>query len=123
MTNFEALFENQKSTADIARELLGLELQFQSEKGPVGGLIVETEAYLGATDPASFAYRNKRTIVDAPLFGPSGTIFVYKAWGKNPKLRFYVDGNKYVSTLKRQQIDNQNNGWLNPDAPIQIELL
>lgn len=55
-------------------------LKFSSSEGVVGGLIVETEAYLGINDSASFAFNGKKSSLDQPLFGPGGTIFIYKTY-------------------------------------------
>ncbi|NLW16603.1 MAG: DNA-3-methyladenine glycosylase [Firmicutes bacterium] len=67
-------------TATIARNLLGKILIHETERGQVGGMIVETEAYLGQNDPASHSYRGK-TPRNSCMFGPPGTGYIYISYG------------------------------------------
>ncbi|MCH8232400.1 MAG: DNA-3-methyladenine glycosylase [Bacteroidetes bacterium] len=67
--------------AEIARDLLGKSL-FTNTNGVVtGGMIVEAEAYCGATDRASHAYMNKRTCRTKVMFGTGGSAYVYLCYG------------------------------------------
>lgn len=64
----------------MARRLLGCTLSSDFGQGKVGVLITETEAYAGANDPASHAYRG-RTARTAVMFGPAGHLYVYRSHG------------------------------------------
>ena len=60
----------------VARELLGKSLATRR----CSGIIVETEAYFGGDDPASRAYRGKKTY-NSPMFELPGTLFIYMVHG------------------------------------------
>lgn len=64
----------------VAPQLLGWELISHAGGGETGGRIVEVEAYHGAQDPASHAYRG-RTPRTAPMFEVGGTIYIYRSYG------------------------------------------
>lgn len=65
---------------DVARALLGATLTVRSPEGVVTLVLTETEAYAGAEDPASHAYRGP-TRRNAVMFGPAGVLYVYRSHG------------------------------------------
>ena len=60
----------------VARELIGKHLVRRTSHGLWSGVIVETEAYLAADDPASHSFRG-RTRKNATMFGRAGLLYVY----------------------------------------------
>lgn len=65
-------------TLELARRLLGMLLIKETADGPVGGYIVETEAYIGPGDRAAHSYGNRRTRRTEVMFGPTGHAYVYQ---------------------------------------------
>lgn len=64
-----------KSTTEIAKNLLGCKLIY----GKTSGMIVETEAYL-FDDKASHSFSGE-TKRNAPMFGKPGTVYIYFTYG------------------------------------------
>ena len=64
----------------MARELLGKVLFRRVDDTLTGGRIVEVEAYRGALDPASHAYRG-RTARNEVMFREGGYLYVYFTYG------------------------------------------
>jgi len=74
-------FYTRKDVVKIAMELLGKVLVTNFDGVCTSGMIVETEAYAGATDKASHAYGNRRTNRTEVMYMPGGTAYVYLCYG------------------------------------------
>jgi DNA-3-methyladenine glycosylase len=69
-----------RPSVGVARDLLGKTLWRLTKAGLTAGIIVETEAYDGANDPASHAWRGQ-TQRNAIMFGPPCRAYVYFTYG------------------------------------------
>lgn len=66
----------------LAPALLGCTLVRLLDDGTrLAGVILETEAYLGAPDAAAHSFKGRRTDRTEPMFGPAGTAYVYFTYG------------------------------------------
>ena len=70
-----------KSALDVAKELLGKVLVREVDGKILKGKIVETEAYIGATDKACHAYNGLRTKRTEVLYGDCGISYIYFIYG------------------------------------------
>ena len=69
-----------RPTLTVARDLIGKVLVHDRGGQPASGIIVETEAYIGESDPACHAAPGL-TLRNAPLYGPPGFAYVYLNYG------------------------------------------
>jgi len=69
-----------RDTIAVARDLLGRVLVRQIQGERLSGIIVETEAYGGAGDRGSHAWRGP-TPRNRAMFGPPGHAYVYRIYG------------------------------------------
>lgn len=65
----------------VARDLIGKRLVHVTPEGTAKGIIVETEAYLGKTDPAAHSYKAPPTGRTAIQYGPGGYAYIYTIYG------------------------------------------
>lgn len=65
---------------EVAPDLLGRTLIRDTDDGPIELRLAEVEAYAGAVDPGSHAFRG-RTARNAVMFGPPGHAYVYFTYG------------------------------------------
>ena len=69
-------------TLQIARDLIGKILVVPTvDDRRVSGMVVETEAYLGAIDKAAHSYKNRRTKRTETMFSIGGTVYIFFVYG------------------------------------------
>lgn len=74
-------FYTRKDVVKIARELLGKVLVTELGGIRTSGMIIETEAYAGATDKASHAYGGRRTTRTEVMYMEGGAAYIYLCYG------------------------------------------
>lgn len=81
----------QRDTRDVARALLGKLLVSEVDGAAAGGLITETEAYLGTGDPGSHAATKGITERNRVMYGPPGFVYVYFCYGCHHMLNLVTE--------------------------------
>jgi DNA-3-methyladenine glycosylase len=79
-----------RSTTEVARQLLGTRLVRIEGRKRVAGLIIEAEAYRGEEDQGCHA-RAGRTPRTQTMFGPPGHAYVYFTYGMHWMLNFVTE--------------------------------
>ena len=87
-----------RSTLQVAKELLGKYLVMQKDGNLLSGKIVETEAYIGFKDPASHAYRGM-TPRNQVMFGDPGYAYVYLTYGMHHCLNLVTEKKGYPAAV------------------------
>ena len=87
-----------RDTRVVAKDLLGMELVRRVGGKTIRVMITETEAYKGFADRASHASRG-RTLRNAPMFGPPGTIYIYLVYGMYYMLNIVTEREEYPAAV------------------------
>jgi DNA-3-methyladenine glycosylase len=80
-----------RPTEDVARDLLGKVLLSRVGDVTTGGLIVETEAYLGSDDPGSHAATKGVTPRNRVMYGLPAHAYVYFTYGTHHMLNLVTE--------------------------------
>ena len=76
----------------LARRLLGCRLIHRTPEGLCGGIIVETEAYLGLLDDAAHSYRGNPGGRVNIQYGPGGFSYIYLIYGMHSCMNVVANG-------------------------------
>jgi DNA-3-methyladenine glycosylase len=79
-----------RNVVEVARDLVGCELWTSRDSETTAGVIVETEAYADAGDPASHAARLKNGRVRS-MAGPPGIAYIYRSYGMHTMLNLVCE--------------------------------
>lgn len=89
----------------VARDLLGRFLLSRAGGVVTGGVIVETEAYLGADDARSHAATRGITTRNAVMYGPPGRTYVYFTYGNHHMLNLVAEQEGTAGAVLIRAID------------------
>ncbi len=82
----------QRSTLDVAQDLLGKILVHATAEGVVAVRLNEVEAYLGVDDPACHTFGGRRTPRTETMWGEAGRAYVYLIYGMHHCLNVVTVG-------------------------------
>lgn len=74
-------FYQNPDVVSIARSMLGMKLCSNVNGNKSSGIIIETEAYAGASDRASHAFGNRFTRRTSTMFEAGGIVYIYLCYG------------------------------------------
>lgn len=77
----DKIFYQREDTLLIAKELLGKFVFTFIDGNLTGGMVVETEAYMGPHDEGSHAFNHKRTPRNETMYADGGVTYMYICYG------------------------------------------
>jgi DNA-3-methyladenine glycosylase len=95
-----------RPTLTVARALLGQRLVRHIDGQRLGGMIVETEAYIGSDDSASHASKG-RTPRTEVMYGPPGHAYVYLIYGMYHMLNLTTEREGFPAAVLLRAIEPQ----------------
>ena len=87
-----------RPTLDVAGDLIGKFIVYNSLDGRLSARIVEVEAYIGTDDPACHAARGK-TKRNAVMFGKPGFTYIYFIYGMYHCLNFVTEKEDHAAAV------------------------
>jgi DNA-3-methyladenine glycosylase len=114
-----------RAAEEVARDLLGCLLVHELEGERLVLRLVETEAYLGTPDPASHAWKGRRTPRNESLYLPGGHAYVYFIYGMHFCLNA-VTGERDIGSavllragepVEGEERMRENRRWPRPPRP------
>lgn len=114
-----------RAAEEVARDLLGCLLVRELEGERLILRLVETEAYLGTPDPASHAWKGRRTPRNESLYLPGGHAYVYFIYGMHFCLNA-VTGERDIGSavllragepVEGEELMRENRRWLRLPKP------
>ena len=84
----------ERNTLSVAKNLLGQMLIYNN----FAGIITETEAYIGETDPACHAARGKTKRTEV-MYGPAGLSYIYLIYGMYHCLNFVTEKKDFPAAV------------------------
>ena len=94
----------EKSTLEVARELIGKVIVRKIDRKIIKGRIVETEAYIGEEDKACHA-RFGKTKRNSVMYGPAGHAYIYLCYGLFNLLNIVTEEENKPAAVLIRRID------------------
>ncbi|OAQ38223.1 3-methyladenine DNA glycosylase [Pedobacter psychrophilus] len=95
-------FYDSDDTLKMAKDLIGHFLYTNLDGNITGGMIVETEAYMGVTDSSCHTFNNRKTNRNATMYCQGGVIYMYVCYGIHDMLNIVTgsEGDSQVILIR-----------------------
>lgn len=107
----------QQDTISLAKALLGKRLVFVTRGKRRSGIIVETEAYLGAEDPACHTWKNRKSGKNKSMYLTGGHSYIYLIYGMHYCFNVVSRTEKEPEAVLIRAIEPEENITLRTDGP------